>query len=81
MRQDPPGAGEKGYNIFRNLVLHGLKEERDFDVVYTGLARLLNSLHQSRNTYMPGSTTPVRRGTLRSMKFWGNFEGNGRFER
>lgn len=64
VRQDPPSPGEKGYNVFRNLVLHGLKEEEDFGVVFTGLSRLLNNLHVSRNTYMPGSAAEVSKGTM-----------------
>lgn len=63
MREDPPAPGDVGYNVFRNLVLHGLKDEEDFEVVYTGLSRLLNTLHRSRNTYMPGAATEVRYGT------------------
>ncbi|CAN0457268.1 unnamed protein product, partial [Hapterophycus canaliculatus] len=46
-------------NVFRNLVLHGLKDEEDFELVFAGLSRLLNNLHRSRNTYMPGAATEV----------------------
>ncbi|CAN0517547.1 unnamed protein product, partial [Ectocarpus sp. 12 AP-2014] len=59
VREDPPAPGDVGYNVFRNLVLHGLKDEEDFELVYTGLSRLLNTLHRSRNTYMPGAATEV----------------------
>ena len=59
VREDPPSPGDRGYNVFRNLVLHGLKDELDFEVVYNGLSRLLNNLHRSRNTYIPGAATEV----------------------
>eukprot|EP00904_Undaria_pinnatifida_P010228 jgi/Undpi1/6335/HiC_scaffold_20.g08818.m1 len=59
VREDPPSPGEKGYNVFRNLVLHGLKEEEDFRLVFFGLSRLLNNLHLSQNSYMPGTTMAV----------------------
>ncbi|CAN0355106.1 unnamed protein product, partial [Laminaria digitata] len=42
-------------NVFRNLVLHGLKEEEDFELVFFGLSRLLNNVHRSRSTYIPGA--------------------------
>lgn len=63
VREDPPSPGDRGYNVFRNLVLHGLKDEEDFEVVYKGLSRLLNNLHRSRNTYIPGAATEVGGGT------------------
>ena len=60
MREDPPSPGERGYNVFRNLVLHGFKEEDDFRAVYAGISRLLNNLHRSRSAYIPGSGVTVR---------------------
>ncbi|CAM9734928.1 unnamed protein product [Ascophyllum nodosum] len=59
VREDPPSPGERGYNVFRNLVLHGFKEEDDFRAVYAGISRLLNNLHRSRSAYIPGSGVTV----------------------
>ncbi|CAM9839152.1 unnamed protein product [Scytosiphon promiscuus] len=59
VREDPPAPGDRGYNVFRNLVLHGLKDVDDFEMVFIGLSRLLNNLHRSRSTYIPGAATEV----------------------
>lgn len=80
VREDPPAPGERGYNVFRNLVLHGLKEEEDFKLVYTGLARLLANLHLSQSAYIPSSGTTVRyveRDIRRDEELVGLEGGNG----
>lgn len=75
VREDPPAPDQPGYNVFRNLVLHGLKDEGDFKVVFNGLSRLLNNLHRSRSAYIPSSATQVNTCASRWSR---DFFGRGR---
>jgi len=45
-------------NVFR-LMLQGITEDGDIDLIYGGLVRLLSTMHQASTTYLPNSLKSV----------------------
>lgn len=46
-------------NIYRNL-LASIHRQEDFQLIFTGLSRLLNNYHQSMNTLLPNSIKQIK---------------------
>ena len=41
-------------------ILCGVKNEKDFEVMFSGFSRLLNNIHEAQNTYVPSSIKQIR---------------------
>ncbi|KAG2516481.1 hypothetical protein BBO99_00007836 [Phytophthora kernoviae] len=46
-------------NVYRNL-LASLERHEDFQLIFTGLSRLLNNYHESMNTLLPNSVKQIK---------------------
>lgn len=54
----PDDSAAEGFNVFRKLLM-GIEKPEELNFVFRGFSRLLNNVHQSVNTYLPGSIIQV----------------------
>jgi hypothetical protein len=46
------------FNIYRSM-LHSLSDKPDLEFIVVAVTRLLSNVHESQNTYLPGSTKQI----------------------
>ncbi|GMI36274.1 hypothetical protein TeGR_g2701, partial [Tetraparma gracilis] len=75
---DPEDSARPGYNVFRTLLarLHG---EYELTFCFEGFTRLLNNVHESNNTYLPGSVSGIECYQEVLILLWKFLEENSAF--